>query len=476
MTSSRDPGSFRDPTGFVFFRDGVAYRQVNAAFAGAYRAFVDSGLYDELVKNRLLVRHDEIDLRLPDASPAHVVLQPEQIPFISYPYEWCFSQLKAAALLTLQIQRRALGRGQVLRDASAYNVQFLGTRPVFIDTLSFGPYIEGQPWTAYRQFCQHFLAPLALMSSVDPMLGELARSHIDGVPLALAASLLPLRTRLSPGLLMHVHLHARTEARAQRSVASNGAPDRETSRASALGPRDRVMTRTAMLGLIDSLERTVDKLTWSPPETLWSTYGTHLNYTESAQEQKRQLVGRLLDRVADGERIGMVWDLGANTGDYSRLAAGRGARVISFDADRAVVEQHFRQASGRDDALVLPLVQNFANPSPALGWAHAERRSLVDRGPANVAMALALVHHLAIGCNVPLPRVAAFFASLCRHLIVEFVPKEDSQVRRMLRNREDVFGEYSQPAFEAAFGERFTVRESARIEGTVRTLYLMERR
>jgi ribosomal protein L11 methylase PrmA len=461
----------------VFFQDGVAYRQVNAAFAGPYRAFLDSGLYDELVRERLLVSHEEVDVRPPGAPPAHVVLQPEQIPFISYPYEWCFSQLKAAALLTLQIQRRALGRGQVLRDASAYNVQFVGTRPVFIDTLSFGPYIEGQPWSAYRQFCQHFLAPLAMMATVDPALGELARTYIDGVPLALAKSVLPLRARFKPGLLMHIHMHARSEASAQAPAPANGgSPAAGVSRAPALGARDRVMTRTAMLGLIDSLERTVGTLTWTPPDTLWSTYGTHLNYSESAQERKRQLVARMLHSVAGATRVGMVWDLGANSGEYSRLAAKRGARVVSFDGDHAVVEQHFRHASERVDEQVLPLLQNLANPSPALGWNHSERRSLADRGPADVAMALALIHHLAIGCNVPLDRIAWFFGNVCRRLIIEFVPKEDPQVRRMLSLREDVFGDYTQAAFELAFGERFDMKESAPIEGTVRTLYLMERR
>jgi ribosomal protein L11 methylase PrmA len=236
------------------------------------------------------------------------------------------------------------------------------------------------------------------------------------------------------------------------------------------------MTRTAMLGLLESLERTIEKLTWTPPDTLWSTYGTHLNYTESAQEEKRRLVAGMLDRARETAGLEIVWDLGANSGEYSRLAAKRGARVISFDSDQAVVEQHFRHASERGDAQVLPLVQNLANPSPALGWSHAERGSLADRGPADVAMALALVHHLSIGCNVPLDAVASFFGRICRHLIIEFVPKEDSQVQRMLAFREDVFDDYSQPAFELAFGKHFALKEVAPIAGTVRTLYLMERR
>ena len=464
MTSLRDRGSFRDPSGFVFVRDGVAYRQVNAAAGDPYRQLMGSGLYEELARNRLLVPHEEVPLRLPEAPPALAVLKPEQIPFISYPYEWCFSALKAAALLTIDIQRRALKRGLVLRDASAYNIQFVGTRPIFIDTLSFGAYVEGQPWAAYRQFCQHFLAPLALVSLVDPSLGELSRTHIDGVPLPLGSRLLPITSRLRPGLLMHLHLHARSEAR-------TSAPPRNGARA----PRAAGMGRTAMLGLIDSLERTIRALDLAPAKTLWSTYATHLNYTEAAQAQKRRLVAQMIESASRGG-LQSVWDLGANTGEYSRIAADRGARVMAFDGDHAVVEAHFRTASNHGDGLVLPLLQNLSNPSPAMGWAHAERRSLVERGPADLCLALALVHHLAIGGNVPLVRVAELFAGITRKLIIEFVPKEDSQVSRMLSLREDVFPDYTQQAFEQAFGEAFTIVQSTGIPDTMRTLYFMERR
>lgn len=465
MTWTKDQGSFRDPSGFVFFHDGTAYRQVNASCADGFRGLMHSGLYDELLKAGLLVGHEEVALRLPDAPPAHAVLRPEQIPFISYPYEWCFSQLKAAAILTLDIQRRALARGLVLRDASAYNVQFIGTRPVFIDTLSFAPYVEGQPWAAYRQFCRHFLAPLAMMAVVEPSLGELGRTHIDGVPLALANRVLPFRSRFKPGLLIHLHLHGRSE------VKTNAAP------AAGLKPyRASGMGKTAILGLIDSLDRTVKQLSWKPPQTLWSNYSSHSNYSDMAQERKRALVAQMLAAVQSRSGLASVWDLGANTGTYSRLAAETGARVISFDNDQAVIDYQFTTMKAADRARILPLVQNLGNPSPSNGWNHAERRSLKERGPADLAMALAVVHHLAIGANLPLPSIAEFLRGICRNLIIEFVPKEDSQIQRMLEYREDVFGDYSQPSFEQSFATFFTIVQAVRIDGTERTLYLMERR
>jgi ribosomal protein L11 methylase PrmA len=470
MTWTRDRGSFRDPSGFVFFHDGTAYRQVNASCADAFRGLMRSGLYHELVSADLLVGHEEVELRLSEAPLAHAVLRPQQIPFISYPYEWCFSQLKAAALLTLDIQRRALARNLVLRDASAYNVQFIGSRPVFIDTLSFGPYVDGEPWAAYRQFCQHFLAPLAMMAMVEPSLGDLARTHIDGVPLALANRVLPFHSRFKPGLLMHLHLHGRSE------VKTNGAPVAGPKRQRAVFGRATGMSKRAVLGLIDSLDRTVRQLSWKPPSTLWSTYSSHLNYSDAAQERKRVLVAQMLGAVQARSALASVWDLGGNTGRYSRLAAETGARVISFDSDHAVIEYQFTTMKAAESARILPLVQNLANPSPSIGWNHAERRSLTERGPAGVAMALAVVHHLAIGGNVPLPAIAEFLRGICRNLIIEFVPKEDSQVQRMLEHRDDVFDDYSQLSFEQSFAAFFTIVQSVPIDGTARTLYLMERR
>jgi len=465
MTWNKEPGSFRDPSGFVFSQDGVLYRQVNLPFAHYYRQLIDSGLHAELVRDGLIVAHEEVPLRLTGAPPAHAVIRPVRIPFISYPYEWCFSQLKAAALLTLEIQRRALEHDLMLRDASAYNIQFHDGRPIFIDTLSFGPHTADRPWPAYRQFCQHFLGPLALMALVDPSMGQLSRIHLDGIPLALTSRLLPLTSRLRPGLLVHAYLHGRQSiAGEQQHSGAPSAPPRST------------MGKTAMLGLVDSLRRTVQGLAWTPGRTLWSTYTGHSNYTVAAQEQKQRLVADLLDVVSAQSPIRTVWDLGANTGAYSEIAAKRAGLVVSFDMDHASVEHHVQACSARGERKILPLIQDLANPSPATGWNNEERRSLEQRGPADVALALALVHHLVIGNNVPLDRVADFFRRVCRHLIIEFIPKEDSQVTRMLALREDVFTDYSQAQFEEAFAHTFDVLRVIAIEGTLRTIYLMQRR
>lgn len=465
MEWTRESGSFRDPSGFVFTHDGVVFRQVNADFGEHYQQLIDSGLYDELVRDGLLVAHEEVDLHITGSPPPYAILRPSPIPFISYPYEWCFGQYKAAALLTLELHRRAIGRGMTLRDASAYNVQFAGGRPIFIDTLSFGTYVDGEPWSAYRQFCQHFLNPLALMALVHPSLGHLGRVQIDGIPLDLTARLLPASSRLRPGLLTHVHLH-------KQSLVSG---PKQHARAPSVPPAKR-MGKTAMLGLVESLARTVQNLSWKPADTFWSSYTDHSHYSTAAQEDKAKHVAQWLDLIARQTTLRTVWDLGANTGAYSRIAADRAALVVSFDLDHVAVERHFQACCDRGETRILPLVQDFANPSAAIGWHHVERHSLVDRGPADAVLALALVHHLAIGNNVPLPAVARFFRDICRYLIVEFVPKEDAQIRRMLTLRQDVFTDYSRQGFEAAFAQHYETLHVARMRDTERALYLMRRR
>jgi hypothetical protein len=434
---------------------------VNLAGLEDYDRIISSGLYDAAVSDRLLVPHEEVELASPNGAPkAYKILRPDQIPFISYPYEWCFSQLKDAALLTLRLQERALEHDLILRDASAYNVQFLLGRPIFIDSLSFGAYQEGKPWVAYRQFCEHFLAPLALMAYNHVDLLKLLRVNIDGIPLDLAAAVLPRRTKLRFSLLTHIHLHARAQ-----KLHSDTRESAEKANASRV-------SRRGLMGLIDSLRSAVEKLEWNPSGTQWGDYYSDTNYSDRAREHKKQQISSFLDAV----RPRSVWDLGANTGLFSRLASDREIRTIAFDADPAAVEKNYRAVRAGRETHLLPLLNDLTNPSPGIGWDNDERSSLFERGPADLVMALALVHHLAIGNNVPLDRIAGMLHRTGRQLVIEFVPKADSQVRRLLATREDIFPNYTQEGFEAAFGRCYTLKSRCTVHDTARSLYLFERK
>jgi ribosomal protein L11 methylase PrmA len=423
-----------------------------------YDFLMSCGLYEKLIDRKLLIKHTPADVRPVQPETAYLVIRPEKAPFISYPYEWCFSQLKSAALTTLRIQKEALAYGMTLKDASAYNIQFINGRALLIDTLSFEEFNPGQPWVAYRQFCQHFLAPLALMALVDIRLSQLLRVYIDGVPLDLASRLLPWKTRLNFGLLTHIHAHAGVQKRFAGSEA-------DAKNAGQVSPR-------GLAGLIDSLEGAVKGLKWKPAGTEWGEYYAATNYSNQALVEKSRLVREFLALTEPG----MVWDLGANTGAFSRIACEAGRLTVSFDIDPAAVEKNYLAAREEKNGLILPLTLDLTNPSAGIGWANQERMSLAGRGPAGTILALALVHHLAISNNVPLLEVARYFSGLGKWLIVEFVPKSDSQVKRLLASREDIFDGYHLAGFEEDFGTVADLVRKADIPGTERVLYLFKTR
>ena len=456
--NNRLAASFRDPNGFIFKRDGKLYRQVNQSYASEYSLLMESGLYAKLIKAGLLIPHEEKDISPVKPAQAFKVIQPEFVPFISYPYEWSFGLLKEAALTTLSIQKRALKAGMILKDASAYNIQFVNGRAVLIDSLSFDTYHEGEPWVAYRQFCQHFLAPLALMAYTDIRLNQLLRVYIDGVPLDLASRLLPFGSHLNFGLLTHLHLHARLQ---KQSANPTSQPKGASGK----------VTKQAMLGLIENLQSTVKKLMWKPAGTEWGDYYNITNYSDKAFQHKQRLVSDWVTKVEPT----MVWDLGANDGTFSRLASDKGILAVAFDIDPAAVEQNYQLVKSKSEQNIIPLILDLTNPSPSIGWHNRERDSLLNRGPADMVLALALIHHLAISNNVPLPQLADFFADAGNWLVIEFVPKSDTQVQKLLSSRKDIFSDYTRGSFEEAFTERFSICEKIAVEESERFLYLMEK-
>lgn len=453
-----DPASFRDRSGFVFRRQGRLYRQINESYKPHYDHFLSSGLYDELVTDGLLVEHHEVSA-LPAGPQGYKIIEPRRVPLISYPYEWCFSQLKDAALLTLELQRRALRRGMTLKDASAYNVQFEDAAPVFIDTLSFESYVEGRPWVAYRQFCQHFLAPLALMAYVDVRLGPLSRLHLDGVPLELASRLLPWSTWCRGGLFVHIHLHARQQQRHAGNLAARG--------------RISHVSRAGLDGIVENLASTIQHLCWRPGGTEWSNYyEDNNNYTDRATRSKSDFLADCLVLT----RPATVLDLGANTGRFSHVASEHGARVVSLDVDPSATERlylHLRATNGRG---VQPLNVDLTNPAGGLGWAHQERPPLFGRIRADLVMALALVHHLALTNHVPFEAIAALLAELGPTLVIEFVPAHDSQAQNLLAGRESTFRDYNEESFARAFSRHFDVTGTRAVDDSLRRLYLMRRK
>jgi hypothetical protein len=460
MKINKISSSYRDPSGFVFVYENEIFRQVNDNYRENYESLMISGLYQRLVDIGALIRHEEVELQTEEPG-GYKVIKPEAIPFISYPYEWCFSQLKDAALLTLQIQKEALKFSMSLKDASSFNIQFLAGRPIFIDTLSFEKYKEGEPWVAYKQFCEHFFAPLALMACVDSRLGNFLQTNIDGVPLDIAGKILPLSAKIRPAVFLHIILHSRNQ--------------KQYSDSSIEKEKKNKFSKNAFLGILDNLENGIMGLKLKKIKTAWSDYCDDDNcesYESESLQAKKNLVADYLDKA----RAKNLWDIGANNGLYSRIAAKKGISVISMDFDEAVVEQNYLRVKAVQEKKILPLVSDIANPTPAIGWHNRERLSILSRPLPDAVLALALIHHLAISKNVPFEKIARLFSEIAPALIIEFVPKDDRQTKRLLNSREDIFTRYNIEEFEREFGNFFRIREKKHIPDSKRFIYLMDRK
>ncbi len=459
-----EPSSFRDPAGRVIEgRDGRIFRSVAPAAVEDYRFAQESSVVEALIVEGALVAAEEVEPTeagiLP--PPGGLVLEHPRLPFISYPYEWPFSLLKSAALHHLDMQIRLLDRGIALSDASAYNVQFLGTKPVFIDWLSLRRYRDGEYWHGHSQFCEQFLTPLLLQAKLGTPHNGWYRGLQEGIPVRELAALLPRRMRWSPRMQAHVLLPLRFE----RKAGSRTEAARRTGR--------RPLPRNAYRGLLVQLRNWIRHLEAGNPDTTWSDYSSAASYACGEASRKAEAVRAFIaDKPPE-----QLWDLGCNTGEFAAVALESGARdVIGFDADVGALEKACARA--RSDRLrLLPLYQDLANPSPDQGWDQAERRSLKRRSQrADALLALAVIHHLAIGRNVPLPRIAAWLVSLAPRGLVEFVPQGDPRVDDLLTLRGDRFADYTAEAWEAALKPFAEITGVQTVSASGRTLYAYRRR
>jgi hypothetical protein len=452
---NREYSSFRDPSGIVFEEDGIIYRQINTIYKPHYDFLMNSGLYDYLEKSNLLVRHVVVD-KEGIGGDKYLVIRPEKIPFISYPYEWSFDVFKDAALAVLRIQEIALKHGMILKDASAYNIQFINGNPVLIDTLSFEIYREGSPWEAYGQFCRHFLSPLLLMSYVDVRLGRLMQNYIDGIPLDMTDNILKRRGGFPAW--QHITLHS-------RSIAKYENADFDKKHKNSINIKKSLQT-----AMIQSLIHTIEKLKFKNDKSEWGDYYQNNNYNEGSSDHKEILVRQYLDRIGP---VSMTWDFGANDGKFSRIALKNSDYIAAFDVDPIALNRNYTNVKKLKEKM-MPLFLDITNPSPSIGFANRERGSIEQRQKPDVIIMLAFIHHLTISNNVPFEMSALWLASLCKYLIIEFVPKEDSQVKRMLAVRNDIFNEYSIDEFEVVFQKYFSVCEKQKIDKSNRFLYMLK--
>jgi len=460
-SAALEPGSFRDPDSRVVSANGRILRLLSERGLADWRAFSGSPLFAALVEEGKLVGTREA-ADAPALGGLHDgvagVLEHDVVPFVSYPYEWSFGMLRDAALLQLELVRRAVENGLMLKDSTPYNVQFRGARPVFVDVGSFEPLREGEPWAGYRQFCMLFLYPLLLEAWKNVPFQSWLRGSIDGIKPQELRSLLSFRDRFRRGALTHVVLHARLE----RSYEERDTDLKRELKAAGF-------RKELILANVKKLEKLVGGLTRRAGETAWSGYGPTTTYSDEDAERKARFVG---EAVA-AERPRIVWDLGANEGRHARIAAETAEHVVAVDADELVVDRLYEALKAEGAGTILPLTMNLADPSPGLGWRGLERRSLPERGTPDLALCLALVHHLSISGNVPVAEVVDWLRSLGASLVVEFPTPDDPMVARLLRRkREHDHPDYRRDRFERCLGERFDISRTEELASGSRVLYL----
>ncbi len=458
MTAPADPGSFRDPLSRVYVTDDAIWRGLSKDALADFEALAASRFFRGAIEHGDIVATERVDDSAAVGPEWAAALRHERIAVRSYPYEWSFEMLRDAALLQLALTRGALAEQLITKDASPYNVQFVGTRPVFIDVGSFERLRGGEPWPGYRQFCELFLNPLLVQALIDVPFQPLLRGSIHGISPATAADLLRGEGRFTKGVFTHVKLHARAERR--YADADRDRDVKAELKRAGFGP-----------GIIDAqlknLEKAVRGLTWSAQASTWSDYADRAHYGDGGLQAKERFVTAAVGELDPN----LVLDLGANDGHFSRLALQAGARsVIAVDSDHLVVDRLYRDLKAAGEGRILPLVLDLSDPSPGLGWRSRERPAFVDRVRPDLVLCLAVVHHLALTNTVPLDEIVAFLADFGAPLVVEFPHRDDPMAARLLaRKRPGVFDAYDRPVWERALAGRFTVRGTETV-GT-RTLY-----
>ncbi len=455
----RDRGSFRDPDGFVVQRDNRIFRVVLPSATERWRQFVATGLADELQKSGLMVATQEVapeslgsELSCP---PGSIVLEHERIPFLSYPYEWTFEMLRDAALLQLEILDRCLRCQWILKDATAYNVQFRGVTPLFIDVLSIAPLREGEIWAGYNQFCRMMLYPLMLEAYKQIPFQPWLRSELEGIDPVVFSRMFRGLGRRRAGVLTHVT----AQAYLQRKFAATDYSVRRQIKSAGMTPQ--MIARN-----VQHLRKLVLKLRPPQQTTTWSDY-SRSHYSDESLAAKEAFVSK----AVAGRHLQLAWDLGCNDGRFSRIIAGAAQTVVAMDSDAGAINRLYSELRQDKFPNVLPLLMNIANPSPSQGWACSERTSLVERGKPDLTLALALVHHVVISANVPLSAFLQWMAGVTREVVIEFISKDDPMVRRLLLNKDDTYADYRRDLFEQYLRQFFRVLSQTELAGGTRFLY-----
>ena len=467
MTNSSaavNAGSFRDRDGRVYhFKDRV-FRGLSKSALESFRQLQQKPFYTKLIESGKVIGTREIPLE-ENPLPQDLIaqwegfLEHDTVPVISYPYEWTFSMLKAAAVLQLHLVERAISNGFALKDATPYNIQFVNRKPVFIDIPSFETLQPGEPWSGYRQFCEMFLFPLLLQSYKKCNFQPFMRASINVIDVQTAASIFGFRDRFRKGVMSHVWLQSKLDRR------YGGSSENVRSNLKSAG-----FNKELILVNVRKLQKLINKLEWQAAGSEWGDYTEFHNYSDDDHVLKEEFIRTA---IVD-EKPATVWDIGCNTGQFSRIAAMECSQVLATDIDHVAVERLYLNPD--TPANILALVQNVADPSPNWGWRNRERSDLQSRSRPDLVLCLALIHHVVITSNIPLAEFIDWLAGMTEKLVIEYVSRKDDKVQTLLRNKEDKYKDYSRESLEMNLKRHFDIRRRQEVNNGDRSLYLCVKR
>jgi len=452
-----EPGSFQEAESRVFYYDNRVFRMLGETTFAAWQQVSQKAFFTDLVATGKIVPTRQAHMpQFADSeimSQAVAVLEHQKIPFISYPYEWSFSMLKDAALLNLELLLSALAEDIILKDASAFNIQWQGCNPIFIDVTSFETLPPKGLWEGYRQFCQMFLYPLMLQAYKNVSFQPWLRGCKEGITADAMKNILSFSDGLRPGVFSHVVLQAKLQAQ-----PSDGSLDIIQ------------LPKEALQNNVRQMQKLIRALHWKQSRSTWSDYDTTHSYSAESQLIKTAFVKHVLEK----KPVGLVWDLGCNTGVFSRLAAAHADYVVAMDGDHLSVDKLYRDLKTHPTNNILPLLVDLSDPSPSIGWQGLERQSLFTRSQPDLIMCLALIHHLVIQNNIPLSEVIQWLSKFKARLVIEFVDRTDPMVQVLLKNKRKLYSDYTQENFERCLSQFFTLVEKMPLQDDMRTLYYAE--
>lgn len=468
-------GSFRDPTGRVYelelSADGLTSRRV---LRGVDQVTLDNQeqllrmpFYQSLVEAEQIVGTKNVSSDVNDPSVEQVlsdgwagVLEHDEIPYITYPYEWSFSMYREAALLHLEILEKSLESGWILKDATPYNIQWRGTKPVFIDTPSFIPWVEGSPWVAYRQFCSMFFSPLAIRNYLGIDHRSILRSNLNGIDPVQAVKYFTGLKKFKKGVLSHIVFPSRVEMHIL---------NKERDDATAAERKSPKHSKAMVIGLVQSMARLISKMDLQKEKTDWSDYEETHSYSDTEHVVKKEFIEEVVARKA----YGLAWDLGCNTGEFSRVCEKKCEYVVAVDGDHGAIEKLYKSQKKADSNTILPLTLNLSNLSPSQGWASSERIAFDQRKSPDLVVCLALIHHLRITENIPNRLFLKWLKSLESDVVIEFVGRDDEMVVKLLTNKDEKYEDYNLQQFVDDVECYFDIETRKTLKGGKREIFFL---